>query len=1218
MRIRRFHSAMFALTPLVLVGSLAFIDAPVAVAQVTVAAIHGTVTDASGALLPDAKVTALNTSTGISTETTSNKSGYFLFPSLQVGGPYTVTISAQGFESFVATGLTLNVNDNREVLATMKVGGAAQTVQVTATALQVETSNTQLEQIITSDQLENIPMEGRDAAGLEKFEAGVVESSDRFGSYSTNGSQTPQNDVILDGADDNDGALQDEGLLVNPDALQEENIVTSTMNPEFSRNSGSIIVEASKSGTNAIHGSGFEYYRDTFMNNANYFSPVDPTTNQKIRPIFHQNLYGGTLGGPIFKNKLFLFLAYQGDRNTTSTTSATSTFSGTSGSSPTGNFAGDFSADPNYDDGFAPNSAGLSGNPIPFAIGSCPAGTAWNACFSGSTVVIPPSEWNSIASNLVTKYVLASNSSSGLYEFNSGNTGASDQAVLHADYTPSSRDTIWASSIVQSNPSTNDLSFGGGTFPGFGQHASSHFKIFNASYTHTFSANLLNELHGGYYRFNYPSVIPTPVQTPSSLGFDINPQLPQSGVPFMAVGEDFDLGNSYEGPQPRLDTNLTYADNFTWIRGNHSLKFGASYEQFRVHNPFGYLNNGYYYYYGGLTGGGLYSSGDPLIDFAMGIPDGYEQTNDGFIDALSSETFAYAQDNWKVSPDFTFNFGTSWDIEEPTQDKQYGGLGIDCFAISSAGSKVYPGGPPGLTFKGDPGCNEAGGPTTHWDRFGPRIGFDWSPSEGPSALIGANGTHGFSIRAGFGLYYNRDQEENSLQNLLDPPSLLENTGATEAICATGPNAGLPCNPGFANPFQDVAGNGGITNPFPFTTPAPGAALNWVAEGYYYLTLNAFDSSYVAPYTYNFNLNIQRQLGSHYVAQVGYVGSLSHRLQSWYEGDPITSAGHAACLANPSCAGNAGDVHLFFPQYTAQPALAPGSGGYPWYASVGAQNSEGTSNYNSLQASLIKAMDHGLQFSLAYTYSHALDDGSGYESVTGSGSSAYGNAGRARIYVPGYEYLNYGSSDFDARHRLAATYVYNVPAVGFLRNNAILREGLAGWGVSGVTALQTGFPIGIGTGADRSLWCDGGSKFACGDNPNTSSFKIARYNARTIQTPSSGVQAGVSGNYYFNTAPFSEEAVGTFGNTTRNFFHGPGFNYTNLSVTKNFPFSADNSRYIQLRLEGFNVFNHTNFQTPSGVYNSPTFGQVTSVIQSAEGNGDPSPGRAVQLAGKIYF
>ncbi len=1171
--------------------------------QVTVAAIHGTVTDPSGAAIPSAKITALNTATGIATQTASDNAGYFIFPSLQVGGPYTVKVSAPGFADFATSGLTLNVNDNREVLAALKLQGTEQSVQVTATALQVETSNTQLQQIVTASQLEGIPLEGRDPAGMQKFEPGVVESSDRFGSYSSNGNQTQQNDFILDGVDINDAPLQGEGLPINPDALQEENVVTSTMNPEFARNSGAIVNEITKSGTNTLHGSAFEFYRDTFMNNGNYFSIT--------RPIFHQNLYGGTLGGPIFKSKLFFLLAYQGYRNVNSETEASSTLSGAKGSSPTGNFAGNFTTDINYDTGSA-NSAGLSSNPIPFAIGSCPAGEAWNACFTGSTVVIPPSQWNSIASALITKYVPQSNSGA-VYDFNALNMGASDQAILRADYTPSSRDTVWASSVIQSSPTANALSFGGGSFPGFGQHASEHFKIFDVSYTHTFSPTKLNELHGGYYRLNFPSVIPTPVQSPGSLGFSINPQLPDAGIPYIGIGNYFVLGNSYEGPQPRTDSNLTYADNFTWIRGNHSLKLGALYEQFRVHNPFGYLNNGYYVYYGGLEGGGLYSSGDPLIDFAMGIPDQYYQSNDGFIDTLSSETFAYFQDNWKVNSDLTFNYGIAWDVEQPTQSKQYSGLGIVCFAVSSAMSKVYPGGPPGLTFNGDPGCNEAGGPTSHFNRFGPRIGFAWSPSSGPSSLIGGSGTHSFSLRAGFGLYYNRDAQEQSLQNLLDPPSLFLDSGVSETVCNTGPWAGYPCSPGFANPFRDVAGNGSVSNPFPYATPKPGATVNWVGDGYYGLTLNAFSPNYVPPYTYNFNVNIQRELGSHYLAQVGYVGSVSRRLATWTEADPITPAGHTACLANPVCVANSGNVHFYFPQYTAQPALAPGTG-EPWYLSAGTQNSEGISKYNSLQASLIKAMDHGLQFSLAYTYSHALDDGSGYESTTGGLSDVgYGNYGRSRNYVPGYEHLNYGSSDFDARQRLAATYVYSLPSVGLLNRNWFMREALSGWGVSGVTALQTGFPVSISTGLDRSLWCDGGSKFQCPDVPNTSSFSIARYNPRNIQT-----QAPGTGHYAFNTAPFSLEPVGTFGNTSRNFFHGPGFNYTNLSITKDFPLSADKSRYMQWRLEGFNAFNHANFAAPDPVFSSPTFGQVTSVIESADGNGDPSPGRAIQLAGKIYF
>jgi hypothetical protein len=1153
-----------------------------AYAQVTVSQIHGTVTDASDAVVPGAKVTALNTATGIAVVATTDHSGYYLFSSLQPGGPYTITVEAAGFNSFETKGINLIVNANWDADARLKVGSSQQSVTVDATALQVETSNTQLEQVANADQLEGIPLEGRDPAGLQKLEPGVVESSDRFGSFSSNGNQTPQNNYLLNGADINDGPLQNEGIQINPDALQEENIVTSTMNPEFSRNSGAVVNQILKAGTNSLHGSGFEFYRDTFLNNGNYFS--------QTRPVFHQNLYGGTLGGPVIKNKFFFFAAYQGLRNRTAQTDLAQTLDADQ-------FNGNFTDDLNYFTGGA-NSAGLTNNPIPFAIGSCIPGAdsatgTWAKCFATGTVNIPTAQWNSLASKLISTYVPQSNESLGgtaYYNFNALSTAAADQGILKADWTPTSKDAIWGSGVFQSNPSANETSFGGGSFPGFGQHSSSHFKVFSGSWTHTFSPTKLNELRAGYYRLNFPSVIPTPVQQPSTLGFDINPQLAQSGIPYMSVGNYFSLGNSYEGPQPRTDTNLTYGDNFTWIKGNHSLKFGGSLEQFRVHNPFGYLNNGYYY----NSGGGVYSSGDPVVDFALGIPDGFEQANDGFIDAVAIELFGYAQDNWKVSPDFTFNYGIAWDAEGPNHNKQFSGLGIICWSNTSTTSNVFKNGPPGLFFKGDPGCNDAGGPVTHYNRFGPRLGFAWSPSSGPSKLIGAPGSHDLSIRGAFGLYFNRDQEEQSLQNLTDPPVFFISHGAGD----------FGGSPAFANPYQDVAGNGSEANLFPFNTPGPGSAVNWGI--YNFLGMSAFDKGYSVPYTYNFNLNIQRALGSHFVAQIGYVGSVSHRLASWYEGDPITPAGHAACLADTViCSNYPSDVHLFFPQYTAQPAIVPGTegGGYigngvPWYTSVAEQTTDGSSNYNSFQASLIKAPSHGLQFTMAYTYSHALDDGSGYESATGS-------AGRVHNYTAGFGFLNYGSSDFDARQRLSTSYVYTVPVAGFLKSNVIAREALGGWGISGVTALQTGFPIGINEGATRSVWCDN-SFFGCGDVPNTSSFHLKKFN---IRDPS---------HQYYETDTFTTEPIGTFGNTTRNFIHGPGFDYTNLSVTKNIHFTADASRYIQLRLEAFNAFNHANFNTPSGNFSSGSFGRVTAVDESADPNGDPSPGRSIQIAGKFYF
>jgi hypothetical protein len=1177
-------------------------------AQNVYATVHGTVTDASGAVVASAAVTVLNTSTGITTVAATDSKGYYILPQLQVGGPYTITISAPSFKSSVTSGLTLNVDDNREVSTKLEVGSGNTTVQVSATSNQVETSDTQLKQIVTAEQLEDLPLLGRDPAGLQKLQPGVVESSDRFGSFSTNGSQTPQNSYLLDGVDINDGPLQNEGIQVNPDALQEENIISSTLNPEFARNSGAIVNQIIKSGSNSFHGNAFEYYRDTFLNATPYLATAVPQ--------FHQNLYGATLGGPVFHNKLFFFLGYQGLRNRTGAASSSQTLT-------LANFAGDFTGDQNYATGGTngdPNNnpTGLTTNPLPFAVAGCPAGTQWNQCFPDGTVNIAPGQWNSIASAVTQKFIPQPNLNGNYYNFNSTDSAAQDQGIIRIDYTPTSRDTIWASSVFQSSPDARTLSFGGGSFPGFGMVDAAHFKIFSAHYTHTFNANTLNELRISYYRFNYGAVEPATPTLPSSYGFSITPQNTTSpGFPYLSIGP-FALGNSYEGPQPRLDTNLSYGDNFTRIIGNHSLKFGASYEQFRVDNPFAYLNNGYFYYDGGTGGNGLYSSGDPILDYELGIPDGYEQTSNGFINALAAEAYAYAQDSWKTTRDLTLNYGVAWDVEYPNKNAQFAGLGINCWSNSTAESKIFPGAPPGLAFPGDPGCNRAGGPTAHYNRFGPRVGFAWSPSSGPSKLIGTPGSHDFSVRGGYGIYYNRDQEEQSLQNLEDPPFLLTSDGALD----------VGGSPSFASPFTDITGNpnGSLPNKFPFKIPGAGSTIDWT-NLYYALGLSTFDPKYSVPYVQNFNLNVQRSLPSNIVLQVGYVGSLGHRLASWYDGDSITPAGHAACLAGSlpdgfppqyNCnSGLAGSIHRYFPQFTSDPVLAPGNpgsypNGTPWYTSVARQNTENSSNYNALQISVIKAHTHGLSATFAYTYSHGLDNGSGYESSTGSNN-------HAQIYTPGYTYLNYGDSDYDARHRFVTSYIYEVPITSAMRNNLLMRETLGGWQIAGVTALQSGFPIGIQEGQDLSLWCDGASYFGCGDTPNTSSYKIQKSNPRKLQSFTYPNGQKVSGHFYFTPTTFSDEAVGTYGNVKRNFFHGPGFNYSNLQVSKNFHISANERQFIQLRVEAANVFNHANFANPGGNFtNKSGFGVVTGVVESADPNQDPEPARVFQLVGKFFF
>lgn len=1176
-------------------------------AQNVYAAIHGSVKDSTGAVVPGATVTALNTSTGISTTATTDGSGYYIFPQLHIGGPYTVTVSKGGFQDFQSTGLMLNVNANRDVDAVMTVGATSQTIQVKSAAVQVETSDTQLKTIVGAKELEQLPLLGRDPVSLMKTSPGVVESSDRFGTFSANGGQTQMNSYLLEGTDINDGPLQSAGITPNPDALAEINIVTSTLNPEFSRNSGAIVNEVLKSGTNQFHGSGFEFYRDTFLNNGNYFS--------KTRPKYHQNLFGGTLGGPIFKNHTFFFLAYQGVRRGNGTT--TNTRVPDAGEIASGNFSNDTNQQTGSANCSGPNppadcatngAAGLSTAPIPFNIqgpnGLCvadPTATTpetWADCFpAGSPVVIPTSSYNPIAASLASTYVPAPNTTLGgnaYYTFNSANTLKSDQGIIRIDEQLTHDDTLWGSVIFQSTPSFNSLPFIGATLPGFAQNNAQHFKVFNASYTHTFNPTTLNELRAGYYRFNYAAVEPAKVVNPASLGFSINPQDPSaSGVPFMGLTGLFDLGFSRNGPQPRKDENLDFADNFTKIVGNHNMKFGAHVEKFVVSNPYYANNSGTY----GFAGTGSYSSGDPLIDFLMGIPDSYAQGTGGFIDASSWELYFYAQDNWKVSDTLTVNYGIASDTETPFANTQYGGLGIICWAPTGQ-SKVYPTAPPGLLYPGDKGCNIEGGATTKYDHFAPRLGFAWSPESGPSMLLGAPGTHAFAVRGGFGVYFNRDAEEAQLQNLEDPPTGLNSQGATD----------VGGSPAFANPYQDVTGDTSVSEPnkFPFTPPAPGSPIDFGA--FEPLDLNSVAPNYSVPYTYNFNLNAQRSLPSNMVLTVGYVGSMGRKLVRAYEADRMTVTGHAACLADPTCvAHRANFLSYYYPKYfTAQ------TNGSPVYFSVGRPYTDGASNYNALQVQLTKDTTHGLYFSVAYTYSHALDNASGLES---SGFNGFpGTNGVGTNWVPGFQYLSYGNSDYDARHRLVILYNYQVPITAGMNSNRIVREFAGGWHITGITTLQTGFPVTIDeTGTNNAMWCNGAaiSYYACADVPETSTFDIPTMNPRK------------TGNYWFNPAPFSTEPIGTFGNTKRNFFHGPGFNYTNLEFYKDFPLGGLNSsRYIELRLEAYNAFNHPNFDQPDGNFSDgPTFGQISNVIQPANNNnanGDPQPGRAIQLAGKFYF
>jgi hypothetical protein len=1155
-----------------------------AIADNVNAAIRGTVTDTSGALVQAADVTAKNTETGVEYTTKSNATGLFEFPQLPIG-PYTVSVSKQGFKSFKSTGIPLSVNQVYDLPVKLPVGMASETVEVRANAVQVETTDIQQKTVINSAQVVDLPLNGRNFTQLEQLAPGVVSSSDRFGTFSVNGSQSQQSNYLVNGTDTNDIALNTPGLLPSPDAIQEFNLISSTINPEYGRNSGGIVNAVIKNGTNQYHGSGFDYYRDTFLNARNFFTVGD------LQPVFHQNQFGGTIGGPIKKDNTFFFLSYQGTYNRVDNNTA-----GIAAPQLTTVFS---QAQRN---GFFPSIAG-STTVAPIALVdengvNHPANTTtYGALFP--TGHIPTADFNTISSGLLNQFVPLPNGTGNSFTFNPVNTGKVDQGIGRADHTFNASNTAWFLFAENRARNTQALPFTGATLPGFATFSNADTKEITVSYTHTFSSSALNELRLGYFRFNFDTVEPQKLLQPASFGFSgINLQNQAAAqLPVIAVGGLFTLGFSDNGPQPRKDQNYQFTDNFTKILGKHTMKFGFDVRRFQVDNPFFFLIDGHY----DFNGNGPFSTGEPGADFLLGVPDDYAQGSGAVINARAYEYYGYGQDQWKVRNNLTLTYGAGYQVDTPFDNNQFGGKAFNCI-IPGQQSGVFPvgpavpgsvtgapaGAPAGLNFPGDPGCTKSG-TTIKYGHIAPRFGFAYSPQGGGRITNGAAGKT--SIRGGFGIYFNRYEEETALQNLAAPPFGLQSGGVGDVGLA----------PSFANPFTDISGAGAIANKFPFTAPKPGSAVDFSL--FEPLSINTSSRTLSTPYAMNFNLNVQREFPSNAVVSLGYVGSLGRHLYRAFETDPITLAGAAQCLANPACVANRNLQHALFPSHSllgSNTTQCPAGGiGGACFGSVGTQFTDGTSNYNSFQVSLTKGMTHGLLLLTSYTWSHSIDNGSGFE------NSGFGTRGTN----PFFPQLNIGDSAQDARQRIVISPIYQIP------NFHKLDRILGGWRITGITTFQDGFPVNFSDTNFRSLTCDQQSFYGCPDNPNQLVGNVKTLDPRTT---------AANGNHYFfsNQGLFQRQTLGTFGNTGRNSIHGPGIINTDLALLKDTKISE--GKNVEVGIQGFNVFNHSSFSNPTGRINSGSrvvpasvnplapfsnFGRITST---------QIPDRIVQLLARFTF
>lgn len=1133
---------------------------PSMIADEVYARIRGTVTDSTGALVQGAEVRATNTETGLSRAAVSDSEGNFQFLQLPVG-PYDVTVMKSGFRTFAARHIVLALNQVYNLQAPLEIGQLAETVTVEANPVQVENSVTQLQTVIDAQKIVDLPLISRDWTQLQQLVPGVVGGSDRFGTvsrgnaYASNGSESQQNSFLIDGADSNDIAINTPIVIPSPDAIQEFNFVTNTINPEYGRNSGGVLNAVIKSGTNQFHGAAFEFFRDTSLNTPNFFHQPN---------VFHQNQYGGTLGGPVIKDRTFFFLSYQRTRARQA--------QGIPGNIlPTV-----FSADQR--NGFFPDIAtSTAASPIPL-VGengqTFPAGTPYNELFP--TGHIPVQDINPISQKLLG-YVPLPNSPGNLYSYSPVTTQTIEQGIAKVDHHFGLNDSVWASTFIEDNPQLRGLSFGGSNLPGFAELDTVTSKSFTAAWNHTFSPTTLNELRASYVRTNFDSGEPATPVSPASLGFTgIHPQNNVGvGVPFIGITGYFNLGFAIQGPAPRIDEVYQLTDNFSKVIGSHTLKFGFTGERFSVSNPFAFENNGNF----SFGGSGLYSTGDPGADFLLGIPDSYLQSSGSHQVERTYEYYFYAQDSWKVNKDLTLNYGVGYQIDTPMQNKYFGGIAFNCFRPGQQ-STVFPTAPVGLNFPGDKGCT-ASGYNTHYTDIGPRFGFAFSPDAG---WLSGGSSHKFVLRGGFGIYFNRTEEELALQNLLAPPFGLSSGGIGD----------VGGNPSFANPFTDIATGQSIANKFPFTPPKPGDPN--VNFGFFEpMSINTTSPDFRTPYAMNYNLNIQRELPGAMVLQIGYVGAQGRHLEVAYEGNPITLAGAADCAADATCIANRVIQQLLYPSHT---QYAPGN----VIASVGTQGSIGVSSYNSLQASLKKSFTHGLTFTAGYTWSHSIDDGSGYEESSTQSST---NGRDFNIYDAR---LSRGDSAFDARHRFVASYDYELPHVRNW-NNAFVKYVVNGWRISGITTFQTGFPFTPFDTGLRSLTCSALNYYGCSDGPNGIGA-ITTFDPRNSSIVNKVVNPSNTAalpNYWFDPNQFSRQTFGLFGTSGRNSIHGPGINNTDISLQKEVQFSE--ARKLQLRVEAYNVFNHAQFNLPgANSASTSTFGRITSAHS----------GRLLQLGAKFYF